>query len=185
MTGRSIFVYFTLFIISILNANSQTTNYNLTKLAVQNNIKVVNRELRTSANDSINIIHLSSNESDGVAWIEGLEFSNGIIEIDTKGKDIFHPSFIGIAFHGVDEKTLDVVYFRPFNFKSRDTIHRSYAVQYASHPEYPWAVLRDQFPGQYEKSIFPAPNPNAWFHVKIVVTYPQIKVFANNIQKPV
>ena len=177
---RNIFVYLILFSISILNARSQTTNYNLPRLAAQNKIKVINREVTTAGNDSISSIHLSSKENDGVAWIDGLEFSNGIIEIDMKGKDILQQSFVGIAFHGVDEKTLDVVYFRPFNFQSTDTLRVSHAVQYASHPQYPWAILRDKFPGQYEKSIYPAPAPNAWFHVKLVVTYPLIKVFVNN-----
>ena len=175
---KSIAVYFILFT-SILNVRAQTSSYNLSKLAAQNKIKVINREL-TTANDSISSVHLSSKENDGVAWIDGLDFSNGIIEIDLKGKDILQQSFIGIAFHGVDERTLDAVYFRPFNFQSTDSVRNAHAVQYVSHPDFPWHILREKYPAQYERPVLPSPKPNAWFHVKIVVTYPQIKVFVNN-----
>src|SRR6185436_16195371 len=54
--------------------------------------------------------------TDGMAWIKGLNFSTGTIEVDLRGRDGFQESFIGIAFHGVDTAELDVVYFRPFNF---------------------------------------------------------------------
>jgi hypothetical protein len=81
---------------------------------------------------------------------------------------------------GVDEKKPDIVYFRPFNFQTSDSLRRTHAIQYASHPDYPWPVLRNSFPGNYEKAISPATDPNAWFHAKIIVTYPNIKVFVNN-----
>src|SRR5258708_6128181 len=157
----------------------QAKKYDLADLLKQNKIKVVNREITTSTGNA-NGIHLSSKENDGVAWIEGLEFSNGTIEIELKGKDVLQHSFIGIAFHGEDLKTLDAVYFRPFNFQSTDSIRKIHSVQYVSHPEFRWQVLREKYNDKYEKSILPPPNPNSWFHVKIVVESPRIKVFVNN-----
>ncbi len=37
-----------------------------------------------------------------------------------RGKNVFQKSFIGIAFHGQDDKTYDAVYCRPFNFIAKD-----------------------------------------------------------------
>src|ERR1700722_18765388 len=73
---------------------------------------------------------LSAAEGDGVAWINNLELTNGAIEVDIKGKDTFQLSFVGIAFHGVDDSTFEAVYFRPFNFHSPDPVRKTHAVQY-------------------------------------------------------
>src|SRR5512142_1151173 len=67
---------------------------------------------------------------DGLAWWPEIKFSNGAIEFDVRGKDVFQRSFVGIAFHGVDEKTFDAVYFRPFNFRAADPARKNHAVQY-------------------------------------------------------
>ena len=64
----------------------------------------------------------------GVAWFKGVEFSTGTIELDLQGHDFFQNSFIGIAFHGVDSSTYDVIYFRPFNFQAEDPIRKIHAV---------------------------------------------------------
>jgi len=178
---KNTFVYSILVFAPFLQGIAQKSTYDLASLLRQNKIRVVNREMTITENKNL---HLSAKEDDGVAWISGVDFSNGTIEIDLKGRDVLQQSFLGIAFHAVDQKTLDVVYFRPFNFQSSDTVRRSHAVQYASHPDYPWALLRDKFPGKYEHQIFPAPTPNGWFHVKIVVEYPDIRVFINNEVSP-
>jgi hypothetical protein len=177
---RAFAFFFILFSNSILNARAQASNYNLPKLAVQNKIKVINRERSIATNDNVSSVHLSSKDNDGVSWNDGFEFSNGIIEIDLKGKDILQQNFIGIAFHGVDEKTLDAVYFCPFNFQSTDSIGKTHAEQYVSHPYFPWQIWREKYSVIYEQPILTSSDPNTWFHLKIVVIYPQIRVFVNN-----
>ncbi len=169
-----------------LTCNSQTEaiKYDLVELLSQNKITVFNRELTKSTDVNFKAVHLSAKGDDGIAWLNGLDFSNGVIEIDIKGKDVLQESFVGIAFHGVDEKILDAIYFRPFNFQSRDSIRKIHAVQYVSHPDFPWHVLREKYNGKYEKSIASAPSANSWFHAKIVVEYPTIKVFVNNNFEP-
>lgn len=171
-------------IISLENINAQTTRYKFKDLKQNNSIKVFNRAYTIAADTSLNIISLSSGEGDGVAWIDQLDFSNGIIELDIKGKDIVQQSFVGLAFHGINEKVLDAVYFRPFNFESKDSIRKSHAVQYVAHPAFPWKVLREKMNGKYEQSINSTIDPNDWFHVKIVVMYPTIKVYVNNNAQP-
>ena len=65
-------------------------------------------------------IRLSEAEGEWPVYFPGIEFSNGTIEFDVKGKDVQGASFVGVAFHGVDGKTYDGIYFRPFNFKTDD-----------------------------------------------------------------
>jgi len=119
-----------------------------------------------------------------IAWLEGVEFSTGTIEVDLQGKDVFQQSFIGIAFHGVDSVTYDVVYFRPFNFRAADPVRKIHAVQYATHPEFPWNRLREERNGIYEKAIDPAPEATSWFHARILVTNDEITVYVNNSPTP-
>jgi hypothetical protein len=121
---------------------------------------------------------------EGVVWLKDVAFSTGTIEIDLRGKDVLQKSFIGIAFHGVDTVTHDLIYFRPFNFRAEDPIRKIHAVQYVSHPEFPWHVLREKHNGIYEKGIEPPPLGTDWFHARIVVGETQIKVYVNNAATP-
>lgn len=127
-------------------------------------------------------IFLDDTINDGLLWMKDFVFSNGTIEVDIKGKDIRGESFVGIAFHGLNDSTYDVVYFRPFNFKSPERY--THAVQYISHPEYPWYRLRAEHPETYEKPVDPVPEPTDWFHAKIVVKHPQIMVYVEDAEEP-
>src|SRR5262245_48326627 len=106
----------------------------------------------------------------GNLWIEGVTFSEGTIECDILGQSAPRGSnFPGIAFHGADDATYDCVYFRPFNFRAPNPENSSHAVQYISHPQWPWQKLRAEKIGQYEKPIVPPPDGDGWFHAKIVI----------------
>jgi hypothetical protein len=129
-------------------------------------------------------IHLNAAEGDGVAWINNLELTNGAIEVDIKGKDTFQLSFVGIAFHGVDDSMFEAVYFRPFNFHSPDPVRKTHAVQYVSYPGFDWPTLRSQFPNKYERPVSPAPDPNDWFHARIELHEKKIMVFVNGSKTP-
>jgi len=120
----------------------------------------------------------------GIAWLDGVTFSEGTIELDIRGNDKLQKTFPGIVFHGVDTVTHDVVYFRPFNFQAADPVRKIHAVQYVSHPDFPWDVLRETKNGQYEKAVTPAPGPNDWFHAKIVVKGKEINVYVNGSTTP-
>src|SRR5829696_1150726 len=82
-------------------------------------------------------IRVSEAAGEWPVYFQGLEFANGTIEFDVKGKDVQGSSFIGIAFHGVDGTTYDGIYFRPFNFKTDDQARVVRAVQYISQPAHP------------------------------------------------
>jgi hypothetical protein len=93
-------------------------------------------------------------------------------------------SFVGIAFHLVDSTTFDAIYFRPFNFQATDSSQRSHAVQYISMPGYDWEKLRNEHPGRYEQAVEPAPDPNEWLHVWVVVNKGKVTVFVNDSKTP-
>jgi pimeloyl-ACP methyl ester carboxylesterase len=123
-------------------------------------------------------------DGEGFSILKGIDFSNGTIEFDVKGKNVLQQSFVGLAFHGQDEKAYDAVYFRPFNFLNVDTARRSRAVQYVSMPNYPWEKLRENSPGKYENKVSPVPNPDGWFHVKLVVDGKKVAAYVNNSATP-
>jgi hypothetical protein len=139
--------------------------------AQQKNWIAFNREA-TFVNDEI---RLNARDNDGILWINDATFADGTIELDIKGKDVQGQSFVGFAFHGKDNTTFDAVYFRPFNFRSPE--RKAHAVQYISMPDHDWAALRKAFPGKYENTVDPIPDPSGWFHARIVVAYPQVKIF--------
>jgi len=147
-------------------------------------LKVFNRSLSALSDGSRKGVRLSESPGDGVAYLEGVEFADGAIEIDIRGKDVQQQSFVGVVFHGLDEKTYDAIYFRPFNFKTEDQARRIRAVQYISHPTYTWQKLRTEQPGKYEKAVSPVPDPNGWFHARVVIASPKVSVFVNDAKEP-
>jgi hypothetical protein len=181
-----IFLTVTLGFLTTLAISGQisTVKYDLFSMAENNELEVFNRKISSFSENDKKGIRFSKNENDGIAWLNGVEFSNGTIEIDIRGKDVYQQSFVGIAFHGSDNKTLDAIYFRPFNFQSTDPVRKIHAVQYVSHPDNTWDKLRDKQNGKYEKAVTTSPNANEWFHVKILVKYPQVTVFVNGNSEP-
>ena len=44
--------------------------------------------------------------------------------------------------------------------------------------------MREEHSGIYENIIRPVPDPNNWFHAKLVVTDKQVSVYVNDSDKP-
>ncbi len=128
------------------------------------------------------VVHLNGQPGDGLLWNNDLEFENGTIEVDIKGIDERGRSFVGIAFHILNDSTFDAIYFRPFNFKSPE--RKGHSVQYISHPKNTWYYLRENYPEKYENPVNPVPEPTEWFHATIVVNYPQVSVYVNHAKEP-
>jgi hypothetical protein len=156
----------------------------LVKLAEGKGFKVFNRTLNVISDGTKKGVHLNEGPDNGVAYIDGFEFSDGAIEFDVRGKDVLQQSFVGVAFHGVDGATYDGVYLRPFNFKADDPVRRSHCVQYISHPTFTWQKLRTEHPDVYEQGINPAPDPNGWVHVRIIVSSSKVSAFINGAKEP-
>jgi hypothetical protein len=130
------------------------------------------------------IVHLNEGEGPGIAWITGQEFMYGTIELDIRGKDLLQKSFVGFAFHGLNDTTYEAIYFRPFNFQSTDPVRKTHAVQYIAYPLYDWPKLRTEYPNKYEQTVSPVPDPNDWFHARIVVEPKKISVYVNGNSDP-
>jgi hypothetical protein len=162
----------------------KTVRPNLDRLARGEGWKVFERSVSSLKDGDKKGVRFDARPTIGVAWLENFEFGDGEIEFDVRGRDEFQRSFVGVVFHGVDERTYEAIYFRPFNFKSADALRRLHAVQYISHPEFTWQKLRAEHPGQYEKPVQPVPDPNGWFHVRVSVSYPKVSVYVNGAQEP-
>jgi len=146
--------------------------------------KAYNREVSPLADGTRKGLRLDQREGDGLAWWPDTVLAEGTIEFDVRGKDLPQQSFVGVAFHGADEKTYDAVYFRPFNFKAEDPARRVRAVQYVAHPTYTWNKLRAERPGEFERAVSPVPDPNGWFHVRIVLAGARVRVFVDDATQP-
>jgi len=141
------------------------------------NWRVVNRSV-----SYLEYIHLDVKPGDGLLYLNDFEFKNGKIDLDIKGKNDPGRSFVGLAFHILNDSTFDAVYFRPFNFRSPE--RKTHSVQYISMPQYDWYKLRQEHPGVYENMIQHVPDPDDWFHATIIINYPEVKVFVDNSVEP-
>lgn len=118
--------------------------------------------------------------SKGIIWLKGVNFKQGQIDIDLRGKNVFLKSFLGIAFHGIDTTTCDILYFRPFNFRHEDTLRRKWSVAYMSLPDNNYAKLRKEHPLVYENAVNPVPQPDEWFHATLVLKNRRLSVYVNH-----
>jgi hypothetical protein len=146
-------------------------------------LRVVNREAH-SIQDRPGAIHVSQMPGNGFVWIEGTDFAEGTIEVEIRGRDVMQQSFVGVAFHGKDDKTYEAVYLRPFNFRSQDPTRRQHAVQYISWPDYDWPRLRKEFPEEFENPVDPSLVPTDWVPVKLVVQGAKVQIYAGPVTSP-
>ena len=166
------------------SAIEDANTYDLSKVAAGQGWKVVNRGVAAIEDGGRKAVRFDERAGQGLAWLEGVPFAEGTIEFDIRGQDVEQKSFLGIAFHGADDQTFEAVYFRPFNFKSADAVKAGHAVQYVSHPEFRWQKLRAERPGEFEQPIHPIPDPNGWFHVRIVIASTKVSVYVDGSREP-
>ena len=163
---------------------AQNSTPDLSKISDESTWEIHNRSAKIIVEDGDTFVSFDAQQGDGLATFQNLEFENGIIELDIKGKNVPGRSFVGMAFHIQDDETFNAIYFRPFNFKSPDKVRSGHSVQYISHPEFTWQKLRTDFPEQFENPVTPIPNPDEFFHAKIVVKWPMVIVFVENRNEP-
>ncbi|MBC7919492.1 MAG: hypothetical protein H7Z75_00210 [Ferruginibacter sp.] len=154
-------------------------------ILAQGKAAAVNRTVTALAEGRRKGVRLDGRPGEGMVWLPDVQLTNGVVAFDVRGKDLLQQSFVGVAFHGLDDQTYEAIYFRPFNFRSEDAVRRVHAVQYVAQPAYTWQKLRAEFPGKYEAAVAPAPDPNDWFHVRVEIAAPTVRVFVNQIASPV
>jgi hypothetical protein len=145
---------------------------------------IANRGAVTETDGTRTIVTFDGRPGDGAAWLDGVEFENGTIEVSIRGKNNPGMSFVGVAFRGVDDETYDAVYFRPFNFFADNDLSRSHMVQYVSHPENTWSRLRQEHTDVYENALVDPPNPDEFFRARIVISKPEVRVYVEDDTEP-
>jgi hypothetical protein len=116
------------------------------------------------------------------AFLKDYDFENGIIEVDmaASGKGFDFP---GIIFRAEDDKKYECVYFRPSSSTSKKRPVSAYgAFQY-----FPAYAGEDSF-RMYGAPEYEAqgelPRDGSWFHVRIEVSGPAMRVFVNHGKDP-
>jgi len=133
-------------------------------------------------------------EPEAFAWIEGLGFSNGVIEAEVAGSPgagAFPGArgFVGIAFrlqteHNPDgPQTYDAFYLRPTNARADDQERRNHSAQYISHPDWTWSRLRRETPSRYE--VYVDLLPDTWTKIRIEVRGAQARLYVRDPPQPV
>lgn len=156
----------------------------LSGLAAAGDGQIHNRGVSVTHEGGRTVARLDARAGEGGVLLDGVQLADGVIEVDLKGRDVAQRSFLGIAFHFVDWTTYDAVYFRPFNFRAAGDEQRSHAVQYVSQPAWSWPKLRSEHPGRYEAALEPAPDPDEWFHARIVLADSRVEVYVNGAGAP-
>jgi len=110
---------------------------------------------------AVRLIEPDNGRRGGVALINisGLTFTDGALEVDVAGRrgPFAVPDdrgFIGLAFRvrpGAAE--YEYIYLRPDNGRANDQVRRNHSTQYASHPAFDFARLRQESPERYESYV--------------------------------
>ena len=128
------------------------------------------------------------NQLEELASIEGLDFSNGVIEVEIAGApgpgaEQGARGFVGVAFRlQKDMQTYDAFYLRPTNGRAEDQERRNHATQYIAHPEWPWFRLRKETPSRYEAYVDLVPG--AWTKIKIEVRGERARLYVHDQEQP-
>jgi hypothetical protein len=125
---------------------------------------------------------------DKLVIIPGLEFQNGVIEVDVAGRPVAGAQqaargFIGVAFHvSPTASHYECIYLRPTNGRAADQLRRNHSTQYVSYPDFPWQRLRESDPGKYESYVDLVPGE--WTHVRIEVSGTMARLFVHDNEQP-
>ena len=130
----------------------------------------------------------AKDKEDGLAFVPGVDFQDGTIDVDVALKTTTPPGarmpgFIGVAFRArPDGSAFDMFYVRPGNSRAEDQSMRNHVVQYVSAPGYGWSELRQAWPWVYESHA--TIDPGAWTHLTIEVAGRMAKLFVNRSPQP-
>lgn len=127
-------------------------------------------------------------QAETFAVLEGSDFGDGVIEAEVAGAPAPGAAtgargFVGLAFRvQADQRTYDAFYLRPTNGRANDQVRRNHAVQYISHPDWPWERLRRETPERYESYVDLVPD--AWTRVRIEVRGDSARLFVHGQSQP-
>src|SRR5205085_6163845 len=120
------------------------------------------------------------------AVVNGATFHNGEIEVEMAGRPTAGTSaaargFIGVAFR-IANGQFEYIYLRPTNGRADDQVRRNHSTQYSSHPNFGFAVMRQQAPEKYESYV--DLEPGAWTRYRIAVEGTKARLYINGAPQP-
>jgi hypothetical protein len=130
-------------------------------------------------------------DMDTFAFVPGLDFHDGTIEVDVAGLPLATAlagarGFIGVAFR-IDAEDArfpcEGFYIRPTNGRADDQVRRNHSTQYFSYPGYDFDRLRRETPGRYES--YADLVPGEWTHLRIEVSGAVAKLYVGAAAQPV
>jgi len=139
------------------------------------NLELMNTIEISIGEEPDNTLSIAAKPLGGIAVLKNVGFDSGTINIELKGENKPGRSFVGIAFNIQNDSTYESVYFRPFNFNSKEKNGNS--IQYVSHPKNTWSYLRTNFKGQYEAAYPKPPSADDWFGVSVKIDSDKVIVY--------
>jgi hypothetical protein len=120
------------------------------------------------------------------AVVKDAVFHNGAIEVELAGRPAAGAAaaargFVGIAFH-LQNGQFEYIYLRPTNGRADDQVRRNHSTQYSSHPNFSFAVSRQQAPEKYESYV--DLEPGVWTRYRITVDGTKARLYVNGAEQP-
>jgi len=136
-------------------------------------------------------ISAAAPDIDTFAFVPGLDFHNGTIEVEVAGQPLPDAptgarGFVGVVFRVQTAYGLfgcEGIYLRPTNGRADDQVRRNHSTQYFAYPGYDFARLRREAPAQYESYVDLVPGE--WTSMRVEVRDATAKLFVGTAPQPV
>jgi hypothetical protein len=120
------------------------------------------------------------------AVVKDAVFHNGSIDVELAGRPAAGAGeaargFIGIGFR-LQNGRFEYIYLRPTNGRADDQVRRNHSTQYSSHPDFSFAVSRQQAPEKYESYV--DLEPGVWTRYRIIVEGTKARLYVNGAAQP-
>src|SRR5438552_301115 len=120
------------------------------------------------------------------AVVKDAVFHNGAIEVELAGRPAGDAAaaargFIGIAFR-LQNGQFEYIYLRPTNGRADDQVRRNHSTQYGAHPNFSFAVARQQAPEKYESYV--DLEPGVWTRYRITVEGTKARLYVHGTSQP-
>ena len=120
------------------------------------------------------------------AVVKDAVFHNGEIELELAGRPAGDAAaaargFVGIAFR-LQNNRFEYIYLRPTNGRADDQIRRNHSTQYSAHPDFSFAVSRQQAPEKYESYV--DLEPGVWTRYRITVEGTKARLYVHGSTQP-
>src|SRR5689334_7877270 len=134
----------------------------------------------------------SAKDGERYVILNKTEFSDGTLEVELTGEPAAAAGegargFVGLAFRvsspSADAPKYECFYLRPTNGRADDQVRRNHSAQYISYPDFPWQLLRKNFPEKYESYV--DLMPGEWTKVKIEVRGDKARLYVHDAPQPV